>query len=497
MTVTDQQVRKLIMKYQESGIIETAAMKAGMDRKTAAGYIKSGKMPSERKTQRYWRTKPDFFEKYWLEIVEKLEEAPELEAKTLFEWLTEKYSGVFQEGHLRTLQRQIRKWRVLQGPDKEIYFQQEHKPGIRLSTDFTCMNKLEITIHGERFDHLLCHSVLSYSNWEWGSICHSESLLSLRKGVQSTLLQLGHIPVEHWTDHSTAATHDVGADEHGKRDFNLRYLSDMKHFGIIPRTIQVDSPNENGDVESANGAFKSRVNQHLLLRGSRDFDSREDYRRFLEVIFHKANRIRSLRFAEELKSMKLLDVEMIPEYTEEETKVSKWSTINIDQKIYSVYSRLIGNKVRIKRYEEHIEVYVGKILQLSMPRITGARMHAINYRHIIAWLVRKPGAFAEYRFRNDLFPSLVFRKAYDKLCENCSQRIADQEYLRILKQAATTMESDVERVLMDLECKGITPRWHVVMEFWPQPTTEIPELQKLVVELDGYDELIEGVEVSL
>lgn len=497
MMVTDQQVRKLLMEYQKAGVIEKAAMKAGMDRKTAAGYVKSGELPSERETGREWRTKPDLFEKYWPEVAAKLKEAPELEAKTLFEWLTERYPGIFQEGQLRTLQRQIRQWRVLHGPDKEIYFEQEHKPGVRMSTDFTCMNKLEVTLRGERFDHLLCHSVLSYSNWEWGSICHSESLLSLRKGVQSTLLQLGHIPAEHWTDHSTAATHEVGADEHGRRAFNLRYLSDMKHFGIIPRTIQVDSPHENGDVESANGAFKNRVNQHLLLRGSRDFDSQDAYRRFLEVIFHKANRTRNLRFTEELSAMRPLDVALIPEYTEEKTHVSKWSTINVDHKIYSVYSRLISHEVRIHRYEEHLDVYVGKLLQLSMPRITGEEVHAINYRHIIEWLVRKPGAFAEYRFRNDLFPSLAFRKAYDRLCENCSQRTADQEYLRILRQAATTMESDVERVLLELEGKGLIPRWHTVMEFWPLPKTEVPELQKLVVEFDSYDALIGNVEVQL
>jgi hypothetical protein len=495
MIVTDQQVRKLLMEHQKTGVIKTAAMMAGMNRKTAAGYIGDGHLPSERKSGHEWRTKPDPFEVYWPEVAAKLQDAPELEAKALFEWLTERYPGMFQAGQVRTLQRRIQQWRVLYGPDKEVYFQQDHKPGVRLSTDFTCMNDLEVTIRGEGFDHLICHSVLSYSNWQWGAICHSESLLSLRKGLQATLLQLGHIPAEHWTDHSTAATHAVAADENGNRAFNLRYLDVMRHFGIVPHTTQVRSPHENGDVESANGAFKRKVRQHLFLRGNRDFDSQDSYRRFLESIFHKANRLRSERLIEEMRAMRPLEVAMLPEYVEDRVRVSKWSMILVDRNIYSVPSRLIGQTVRIHRYEEHLEVYVAGLLQASMPRLTGVKTHAINYRHIIEWLLRKPGAFAEYRFRSDLFPSLVFRRAYDRLCEKCPQRTADLEYLRILRQAATTMESDVERVLVELEQKGLIPRWQMVMEFWPQPAIDLPALQPLLVDLSCYDALIGCQEV--
>lgn len=187
---------------------------------------------------------------------------------------------------------------------------------------------------------------------------------------------------------------------------------------------------------------------------------------------------------------------MLPEYVEEQTRVSKWSLIQVDRRCYSVPSRLIGQTVRVRRYEEHLDVYVAGLLQESMPRLTGEKTHAINYRHIIEWLLRKPGAFAEYRFRADLFPSLVFRRAYDRLCETCPQRTADLEYLRILRQAATTMESEVERVLVELEGQGLTPRWHMVMEFWPQPALVLPALQPLHVDLACYDTLIGDQEVS-
>ena len=101
-------------------------------------------------------------------------------------------------------------------------------------------------------------------------------------------------------------------------------------------------------------------------------------------------------------------------------------------------------------------------------------------------------------FVQDLFPSLRFRRAYDRLCEACSPRTADIEYLRILRQAARTMESDVERVLGELEQRGIVPRWAALMEFWPAPESRcsFPIWQPLCVQLSDYDQLLSAKEVN-
>lgn len=494
MRVTDRQVRKLFMEYQKSGKIQMAALKAGMNRDTAADYIGSGQLPSERVVERDWRTRQDPFEAHWAEAEAMLREAPELEAKALFEWLSEQHGGPYDEGQLRTFQRHVRRWRALYGPEKEVYFPQEHRPGVRMSTDFTCLNSLGMTIRGAPFEQLLCHSVLTYSNWQWGTLCLSESLLALRKGLQAALVQLGHVPSQHWTDNTTAATHRMGGEEPGSRGFNSNYLKLMAHFGIEPRTINRAEPHENGDVESANGAFKRRLKQHLLLRGNRDFDAADAIRRFIEEVFHKANRGRQKGLAEELAVMRPLRVALWPEYVEEDVPVSRWSTVQTDRRIYSVPSRMIGETVRVWRYEERVEVYLAGVRQLIMPRLTGEKMHAINYRDIIEWLLRKPGAFAQYRFRSDLFPSLVFRRAYDRLCQHCAPRTADLDYLRILRQAARTMECEVQRVLVDLEQRDLTPRWALLQEFWPatQPAAA-PDLQPLTVELNAYDALLAEV----
>ena len=495
MHVTDRQVRKLFMEYQKTGQIQMAALKAGMNRDTAAKYIGSGQLPSERVMERDWRTRPDPFEAHWAEAEAMLREAPELEAKALFEWLSEQHVSRYDEGQLRTFQRHVRRWRALYGPEKEVYFPQEHRPGVRMETDFTCLNSLGMTIRGEPVAQWLCHSVLTYSNWQWGTLCLSESLLALRKGLQAALVRLGHVPREHWTDNTTAATHEVGGDAQGRRGFNSGYRQLVDHFGIEPHTINRAEPHENGDVESSNGAFKRRLKQHLLLRGSRDFEEPDAIRRFIEEVFDKANRGRQKRLAEELAVMRPLRVPLLPEYIEEDVPVSRWSTVQTDRRVYSVPSRLIGETVRVRRYEQQVEIALAGVRQLVMPRLTGEKTHAINYRDIIEWLIRKPGAFAQYRFRADLFPSLVFRRAYDRLCRECVARAADLDYLRILRQAARTMESDVERVLVDLEQRGLTPRWPVVQEFWPSAKPiDAPDLQPMRVELDVYDTLLAEVQ---
>jgi transposase InsO family protein len=442
--------------------------------------------------ERCWRTRPDPFAGHWAEVEAKLKEAPTLEGKAFFTWLCERYPGVYDEGQLRSFQRRLRQWRAQSGPEKEVYFAQEHRPGVRLSTDFTWMGRLGITLRGEPFAHLLCHSVLAYSNWEWATICGSESFLSLQAGVQAALLRLGHVPAEHWTDHSTAATHEVEGDAEGRRDFNRRYRDLMEHLGMTPRTIQPGRPNENGDVESLNGALKRCLEQHLLLRGRRDFEDQEAYRRFLEEVMTRANARRLERLREELAAMRPFTATLLPAYVEERARVSRYSTFQHDRKMYSVPSRLIGEEVTVRRYEEHLEVYYAGTLQERMPRLKGEKDHAINYRHIIEWLVRKPGAFRGYRFRQELFPGAAFRRAYDRLCEACPERTADLEYLRILRQAARTMQSQTEEVLLELERRDLTPRWNLVLEFWPTPKTELPDLAPYAADLHSYDSLFVG-----
>lgn len=300
-------------EMSKHGRLGLAALRAGMHRNTARRYAASAKLPSELREPRSWRTREDPFAADWPEIAERLEAAPELEGKALFEDLVRRHPERYEEGQLRTLQRRIKHWRAESGPPKEICLPQEHRAGEAMQTDFTEGKSLRVMIGGEVFGHLLCHSVLPYSNWQSVVVCLSESMLALRTGVQEAVFRLGRVPAWHQTDNSTAATHDLST---GKRGFNAEYVELMGHFGMKPRTIAIGASQQNGDVEASNGALKRRLEQHLLLRGSRDFASVEAYQGWIDEIVAQANGLRRSRLAEELAVMALLSAARLPRYRE-------------------------------------------------------------------------------------------------------------------------------------------------------------------------------------
>lgn len=487
--VTDRQVRRLMEEHEKTGNISRAAMKAGMDRKTAAKYVAKGKLPSQLKKPRDWRTRADPFVEDWPVVRTMLESAPELEAKALFEHLMV-MTGRYEPGQLRTFQRRVRQWRARHGPEKEVFFSQMHVAGEALQTDFTRCEELGITIAGEPFPHMFCHVVLPYSNWGWATVCQSESMAALKNGIQNAVFRLGRIPRWHQTDNSTAATHSIRP---GTRGFNKAYEDFMAHLGMKPRTIQVGESHQNGDVEALNGALKNRLVQHLLIRGSTDFEDVEAYVSWLHGVLQAANQLREKRFLEELAAMRPLVAKRLLDYTTVDVRVSSWSTIRVHHNAYSLPSRLIGEEVRVRVYEDRLQVWHGDAMQAEMPRLVGRNGHAIDYRHIIFWLVRKPGAFARYRYRESLFPTLTFRRAYDALSEKRAERTATLEYLRILNLAATTLEADVDAALQLLLDQGLAPTIESVRNLIrteaPAPSIEIEAFQP---ELTTYDALVGG-----
>lgn len=494
MTATDAQVRIIMRERKQGKTQEQAAAKGNLSsRRTVRKYEQLGKLPSELKKPREYRTRADRFAENWTEVEAMLKEAPELEAKTLFEWLCERYPGQYQEGQLRTFQRRVSAWRAL-NEDKLLSLEQVRQPGEALQTDGTWMTELGITIQGEPFAHLLIHSVLPYSNWEWGRIAQSESLLAIRIGMQSALVQLGYVPEIHQTDNTTAATHQLGPGAKDKdlvaRGFNQEYLQLMAHFGIKPQTIHIGNPNENGDIEAANGAFKRAVKQHLLLRGRPDFESVEAYEAFLWQIMEKRNALRSERLAEELAVMRPLTAKPWPEMRELRPRVTRTGLIRVQNNGYSVPSGLMGKRVRVRVYEWKIEVWYANQCVETFPRLTGIHKYHINYRHVIDTLLRKPGGFRKYRHREDLFPRSVFRRAWEALQERFSPRRADLAYLRILKLAAKGLETDVAAVLEELLS---TPQpWddRTVAEKVQPLQPWIPALAVNTVNLKDYDRLL-------
>jgi hypothetical protein len=443
--VTDEQVRRLRKLSNTARNQEIAAAKAGMDPTTARRYLGLERLPSELKKERQWRTREDPFGEVWGAIEGQIQESPGLEAKTLFEWLQREYPGRFSDGQIRTLQRRIKLWRVTEGPAQEVYFGQKHLPGRLCASDFTHMTELGITLAGQTFEHLVYHFVLTYSNWETGTICYSESLESLSEGWQNAVWELGAVAAEHRTDSLTSAVNNMSNLE----EFNQRYEGVMRYYGVKPRHTNPASPNENGDAEQSHHRFKRAMGQMLLLRGSRDFGSLAEYGQFLKDLFAQRNASRRVRLAEEMAVMGELPARRMESAKRERVKVDSGSLIHIERNSYSVNSRLIGARVEARLYLDHVEVWYGQRKVADVPRLRGRNKHHVDYRHILEWLERKPGAFENYRYQEDLFPTSRFRMAYDALRETTPLR-ASKEYLKILKLAAETGEVQVDQALREL-----------------------------------------------
>ena len=491
MTATDAQVR-IMMSERKKGRSQTqAAVKANVrSRKTVSKYERLKQYPSELKKPRQYRTREDPFAEDWSEVVRILEQAPEIEAKALFEWLCEQQSERYEEGQLRTFQRRVSEWRGL-NVEQVAVLEQIHRPGEVMQTDGTWLNELRITVQGGKLEGVLIHSVLVYSNWEWGILARSESLAAIERGVGESLSKLGYVPQYHQTDNSSAATYQIPGEE--KRDYSRRYLSLLDHYGLEPRLTHIRRPQENGDVESANGALKRALEQHLLLRGSRDFAGIAEVEAFIQEVMVKRNQRRQRRLAQEMAVMKPLTVSQLVTRERVYAKVSQGSWIRVKHNTYSVPTSLIGRTVTVYLSEWHLDIYYGRALIDQVPRLSGRDKYHINYRHIIETLLKKPGGFRDYRYREALFPRLIFRQAWEQLGQWYAPRKADLIYLRILHLAARTMECDVACALELLVQQQQKWAEHEVESLLNVPSITIPTMAIPIISLAAYDRLLAEV----
>lgn len=489
--VTDGQVRLLMKGIQQEKSLAVAAAKAGMSEKTARRYRDLGKLPGEVRPQHDWRTRVDPFEAVWAKVREQLENEPRLEARTLFEALQREHPGKFADGQLRTLQRRVKTWRATEGPAREVYFPQVHTPGRLCESDFTHMTSLGITLGGRPFAHLVYHFVLTYSNWETGTVCFSESFESLSEGLQNALWTLGGVPAEHRTDRLTAAVHKTDHPE----EFTQHYEALLRHYGLVGQRIQAGQANENGDVEQSHHRFKRAVEQALLLRGSRDFADRAAYLKFLEQVIARRNLARKARFAEEQAVLRSLPNQRLDAGKRLLVRVGPSSTVRVQHNVYSVHSRLMGEQVEVRLGAETVEVWYAQRRVDVMPRLRGEKRHRIDYRHIIDWLVKKPGAFENYRYRDDLYPTSRFRIAADMLRRDHGMR-GNREYLGILQLAANESEAGVDDALRHLLDRSETVSLATVTAILGsgQPLAPATAVTVDEVSLVSYDDLLRGAE---
>jgi hypothetical protein len=483
MTCTKKQVKKL-MKYAKTLTQEVAADKVGMSLRAVRKYIKAGGQMIEAKQWQWRQTHRDVFAEVWAEVEEMLEIDSGLQSQTLMQWLIDQYPEQFNWSHLRTLQRRVQKWRALKGPDQEVMFPQRHIPGKQSQSDWTHCDELGVKISGQSFPHMLFHFMLPYSRWETAFISRSESYDNLTMGYTRAVVELGAVPEDHRTDNLSAAVTNHG----GRHVFNERWSAFLSHYGVSPSKNNAGVSHENGSVEKSHDLFKNALDQALRLRGSRDFSTVVEYEKLIRRILDQRNKGRKQRLTEELAVMKDLPERDWNDPTEARPTVTSFSTISVDKVVYSVPCRLIGRDLKALIYPEVVRVFFGDALVQEMPRLAPGEKK-INYRHVVAQLVRKPGAFANYRYREELFPSVVFRRAYDALAKRRPER-ADKEYLSILHLAAMSSEQDVEAALaMLLEAEQL-PLLIAVRELVQSYPNEVPAVYIAAPDLCSYDVLL-------
>jgi len=490
--LTNQQFERLLSMKHKKKYFYQLADAAGVSAKTARKYLNLNRPPSQLTIAHTWPTHDDAFADVWPEAVSFLANNTGIEAKTLFEHLRKLYPGRFTHRQLRTFQRRVKDWKLLYGPAQEVYFPQDYKPGQFGASDFTSMNSVGVTIQHIPFEHSLSHFVLCYSNNESATIVRGgERFESLSLGLQNALWEIGKVPTYHRTDNLKAAVSKVGFP----KEYTDNYMALAHHYQFEPVSIQPGKPHENGDVEQSHFRLITAIEQALILRGSKDFESVESYNTFVQAIVKQRNLQRTDKLLEELAVMQSLPAKRYDDYNSIACKVGRFSTITVLKKTYSVHSRLMGTEVTAKVFLDTVEVWHRHRLIERLERLIGSKTHRIDYRHVIDSLVRKPGAFENYRYKEDLFPSSLFRVAYDQLIDLChSRKSANKQYVKILELAAKESESLVQSALKTL----IDNNQYISFEYieamvqsQTQPAT-ITDVFVADIDLGVYDRLLEG-----
>jgi hypothetical protein len=440
----------------------TSATRAGFSERTARRFDTDPTPPSKRKIL-HGRTVADPLEGFWEnDLLPLLEKDSALQAVTLLRHLQSEHPRAFPDDRIRrTLERRVRQWRALKGPERDIIFRQVPEPGYMAQSDFTHAEELEVTITGQPFAHLLYHFVMAYSRWEHvGVVLGGESFTALAENLQQALWSLGGVPQNHRTDSLSAAFRNLTADQ--REDITRRYDAFVGHYGMDASRNNRGEAHENGAVESQNRHLKSAIKQALILRGSRDFACVEDCRRFVDMLVARRNRQRATAVQAERTHLKPLPQRRTTDFTEMVVPVTRTGGFLVKSIFYSAPSQLIGQRLRVHLYDDRLEAFLGGTLVVTHPRargrVDGHRVHVINYHHVIHALRRKPQALWSSIYRDSLFPRTEYAEAWKVLQRDLPRRDACRRMVDLLFIAhEEACEAELAQLLSADLIEGLLP----------------------------------------
>jgi transposase InsO family protein len=490
--INDRQMR-LYMRSRHTDTPAVAAAKAGFSTATAYRIEADPRLPSQRKRPR-GRRRPDPLAEVWdSEIVPMLEAAPGIRAVAVFAEICRRHPGL-GTGVRRTLERRIRAWRALNGPDQEVMFRQEHPPGRMGLSDFTDMGELGITIAGVTLDHRAYHFRLPFSGFEHAHVVlGGESFVALAEGLQNALWALGGVPEQHRTDSLSAAFRNL--DREAQEDLTHRYEELIAHYGMQPSRSNAGLAHENGAIESPHGHLKRALADELLLRGSRDFEDLAAYRRFVDEVVGRRNARNRKRIEIERAALKPLPQRRTSDYEEKTVLVTSSGGFVLRCVFYTVPSRLIGHRLRVRIWDDRLECFLGSTSVLTLrrgrpPETRGRHGHVVDYRHVIHALKRKPMALLNLVYRDQLFPRPAYRRAFEMLLANAGDKHACRVTVGLLALAhERACEAELaEAIDADLDDGRLPDLDRLRERFRPEART-VPSIVVDLVPLSSYDEL--------
>jgi hypothetical protein len=417
-----------------------AAAKAGFSERTSRRVETDCRLPPPQPADpRPRRATPDPFAGLWdAEIRPMLEAQPGLRPITLIEAMEHRHPDHDWDRLRRSLERRVRSWRAEHGADREVIFRQDHVPGQQGLSDFTDMGDLGVSITGQPLDHRLYHFTLAYSAWEHAEpVLGGESFTALAVGLQNALWSLGGVPAEHRSDSLSAAFRNL--DDDTRADQTRRYEALCAHYEMTPTRNNAGIAHENGAIESQHGHLKRGVAQALLLRSSADFDSLDAYRAWIADLVGRRNARRGKMVQLECSALRPLPPVRTTDYDEATVFVTSSSGFVLRKVFYTVPSRLIGFRLRVRLYDDRLECFVGQspvlILRRGRSHGEGRHGHVVDYRHIIHSLRCKPMALLNLVYRDALFPRSAYRQAWEKLLAAGDPRAACKTMVSLLALA--------------------------------------------------------------
>jgi hypothetical protein len=501
--ITDQQA-KLYMTLRRTHSRQAAAAKAGFSTSTGARLDADPRLPSQKRAPRS-RRRPDPLEPYWdSEIVPMLRASPGLRPITVLLEMQRRHAD-FPDNLRRTLERRIRLWQALHGPEREVIFRQEHPPGQQALSDFTDATELGVTIAGVPLDHRLYHFRLAFSGWEQADVVlGGESFVALAAGLQNALWALGGAPLEHRSDSLSAAFRNL--DQDAMTDLTERYEALCAHYGMMPTRNTRGVAHENGAIEGPHAHLKGALQQALLLRGSSDFADLDAYRRFVDEVVGHANARRRKALEIERARLKPLPPRRTDDHEEELVTVTRSSGFFLRRIFYTVPSRLIGHRLRVRLYDERLECLLGGTLVLTLRRgripkgraDRGRCGHVIDYHHVIHSLRRKPMALLNLVYRDQPFPREAFRHTWDVLLATHSAPMACRTMVGLLALANDrACEAELAITLQAILDAGEVPDLTALQRRFMPASRTVPDVTVTIPPAVAYDALLSAPTAGL